>query len=131
MAEKNWTLRCECGWEKAYGNPVAAQWGGESHLPRCPFYLEAQRICAEENEKEKRKMARKVFDGKTEDAGGFILSASFWKRDTLVRGHVSRIFSTDNGKCFVLLMDKAITVDGHEVSPKQENPVTSDRFAIG
>jgi hypothetical protein len=37
-------LHCSCGWEKTYRNPVAAQWGGEAHLPHCSFYLEAQKI---------------------------------------------------------------------------------------
>lgn len=41
----NWILHCECGWEKPYRNPVAARWGGESHLPFCSFYREAKVIC--------------------------------------------------------------------------------------
>src|SRR5271170_2933257 len=36
-------IKCECGWEKSYRNPVAAQWGGESHRPRCSFFQAALR----------------------------------------------------------------------------------------
>jgi hypothetical protein len=42
----DWSIQCECGWEKSYRNPVAAQWGGESHLSRCPYFQEATRIVA-------------------------------------------------------------------------------------
>lgn len=127
----NWTLKCECGWQKDYRNPVAAQMGGERHLPYCPFYLSAQKICDKKFREERENMGVKTFDGKTEDAGGFILSASFWKSGTLIRGRVIRHFETDNGRCHVLLLEKPITVDGQNVSPKQPSPVTSDRFSIG
>jgi hypothetical protein len=38
----NCLLHCECGWERIYRNPVAAQMGGESHLAHCSFFREAQ-----------------------------------------------------------------------------------------
>jgi hypothetical protein len=36
-----WQIKCECGWEKIYRNPVAARYGGEAHLPFCSFFSEA------------------------------------------------------------------------------------------
>jgi hypothetical protein len=48
-------LHCECGWEKTYRNPIAAQWGGESHLPHCSFY---QHACAVMRGEKKVEMAR-------------------------------------------------------------------------
>jgi hypothetical protein len=36
-----WLIKCECGWEKIYRNPVAARYGGEAHLPFCSFFSEA------------------------------------------------------------------------------------------
>lgn len=76
-------------------------------------------------------MAKKVFEGKTEDAGAFILAAAFWKSGVVLRGKVMREFQTENGACFALHLDKAITIPGDVVSPKQQGEVTADRFSIG
>lgn len=76
-------------------------------------------------------MSKKVFEGKTEDAGAFILAAAFWKLGLVMRGQVLREFQTENGTCFVVHLDKPIVVPGDVVSPKQQGDVTSDRFSIG
>jgi hypothetical protein len=118
-----WEVSCECGWKKTgYKNPVAAQWGGENHLPHCQFYKKAKEIS---------EMAKKVFEGKTEDAGAFILAAAFWKLGHTLRGHIIREFQTENGACFSVQLEKPMTVPGDVVSPKQQGEVTADKFSIG
>jgi hypothetical protein len=133
-----WEVKCECGWVKEYRNPVAARWGGESHTPHCPFYRKALEMIdfAGATEiidklKEKRKMAKKVFDGKTEDAGAPILSAGFWTKDMMIKGTVFRVFQTENGECYALELIAPITVHGANLYPKAEGEVKSDRFSIG
>lgn len=76
-------------------------------------------------------MTKKVFEGKTEDAGAFILASAFWKLGHTIRGTVLREFQTENGTCFAVQLEKPITVPGDVVSPKQQNEVTADRFSIG
>src|SRR6267142_4526938 len=118
-----YVLHCECGWEKEYRNPVAAKFGGEAHIPHCPFYRRAKEMIDT--------MSMKRFEGKTEDAGGAILSAAFWKQDTVVRGTIVREFDTENGKCYVLDIPGGLTVDGSALSPKQEGSITGTRFSLG
>jgi hypothetical protein len=66
----NWrgpfTLHCACGWEKTYRNPIAAQWGGESHLPHCSFYATAQMILRGEIRRQE-KMSRQDYFGDRPD----------------------------------------------------------------
>lgn len=121
-----WEVKCECGWQKAgYKNPVAARWGGEAHLPHCQFYRDAlKKIEGEE-------MSKKTFEGKTEDAGAFILAAAFWKLGHVLRGTVMREFQTENGACFAIQLEKPLTIPGEVVSPKQTGEVTGDKFSIG
>jgi hypothetical protein len=55
--------RCECGWEsERKKNPIAAQFAGEAHLPRCSFYAEA--ITVQNGQKAAPMINRdKYFDG--------------------------------------------------------------------
>jgi hypothetical protein len=126
----SWQIKCECGWVKEYRNPVAARWGGEAHTPHCPFYKKASEIVARATE-EKKEMSKKVFDGKTEDAGAPILSAAFWTKETMIKGTVFRVFQTENGECYALQLISPITVHGANLYPKSEGDVKSDRFSIG
>lgn len=76
-------------------------------------------------------MGKKVFEGKTEDAGAFILAAAFWKLGHTIHGTVLREFQTENGPCFAIHFDKPLTIPGDVVSPKQTGEVTGERFSIG
>src|SRR5882724_7228648 len=47
-----------------------------------------------------------TFVGRTEEAGGPILSAKFWKKDSVIRGIVLNSFRTENGDCYVIKLDE-------------------------
>lgn len=76
-------------------------------------------------------MGKRVFEGRTEDAGAFILAAAFWKLGHTIRGTVIREFQTENGPCFAIQLEKPMTIPGDVVSPKQPGEVTGERFSIG
>src|SRR6266403_3898763 len=52
-----------------------------------------------------------TFVGRTEDAGGPILGAKFWKPGTSVRGVVLNSFRTENGDCYVIKLSEPLEVD--------------------
>ena len=57
----------------------------------------------------------KQFKGKTEDAAAPFLGAEFWKEGTEIRGTVLRGFDTENGRAYVIGLDKPVNLGGEEV----------------
>lgn len=52
----------------------------------------------------------KVFEGRTEDAEAPFLSGGFWKDQLQVIGIVEREYGSENGPCFVLELEKPVSI---------------------
>jgi hypothetical protein len=57
-------------------------------------------------------MAPRPITGRTEDAEAPFLDAAFWKKGVRIVGFVDRSFQTQNGECYVVVLDEAVEIDG-------------------
>ena len=57
-------------------------------------------------------MAPRPITGRTEDAEAPFLDAAFWKKGVRIVGFVDRSFVTQNGECYVVVLDEAVEIDG-------------------
>jgi hypothetical protein len=54
----------------------------------------------------------KPITGRTEDAEAPFLDAAFWKKGLRIVGFVDRSFQTQNGECYVLVLQDPVEIDG-------------------
>lgn len=57
-----------------------------------------------------------TFKGRTEDAEAPFLSADFWEPKKFISGEVLRSFDTQNGRAFVVKLDKPVKLGEEEES---------------
>lgn len=71
------------------------------------------------------------FGGKTADAGAPILSAKYWTKGKQILGTVLRTFSTENGECYVIQLNKPIEVDRENTYPPVPGKEKLEKVSVG
>lgn len=71
------------------------------------------------------------FSGDTESGMAPILGAKFWTRGTELSGVVLGSFSTANGPCTTIKLNKALEVSGDIISPPRDGNAKLDAISVG
>jgi hypothetical protein len=72
-----------------------------------------------------------TFVGRTQDAGGPILSAKFWREGVSIKGVVLNSFRTENGDCYVIDLDEPSEFDRRLTHPPLEKVETLKKVSVG